>query len=81
MGYILAILDPQYTSWGQADYELSGQVYCGVAIIEGQQLLDNLNVNQEYYVDIQPVSPPKVHGTCYRLPGPPRKLADVSKIY
>ena len=81
MGYILAILDPQYTSWGQADYELGGQVHYGVSIIEGQPLLDNLAVGQEYYVDIQPVDPPKVHGTCYRAPGPPGKLADVSKVY
>jgi len=81
MGYILAILDQRYASWGQADYALDGQVYCGVAIIEGQPLLDNLNVNQEYYVDIQPVSPPKVQSTCYRAPGPPAKLADISKVY
>lgn len=81
MGHILAILDPHYSSWGQADYELGGQVYSGVSIIEGQQLLDNLTVGQEYYVDMQQVSPPKVHGTCYRAPGPPAKLADVSKVY
>jgi len=81
MGYILAILDPRYASWGQADYELGGQVYNGVSIIEGQPLLDNLDINQEYYVDIQPVSTAQVHGTCFRAPGPPAKLADVTKVY
>jgi hypothetical protein len=81
MGYILAILDPRYSSWGQADYALGGAVYCGVSIIAGQPLLDPLNINQDYYVDIQPVNPPKVQGTCFRAPGPPAKLADITKVY
>ncbi|HEY1165836.1 MAG TPA: hypothetical protein VGE90_11735 [Chitinophaga sp.] len=81
MGYILAILDPRYASWGQADYELGGQVYTGVAIINGQPLLDNLNVNQEYYVDIQPISTAQVYGACFRAPGPPAKLANITKVY
>ena len=82
MGYILVILDAQLTSWGQSDYAINGRVYNGaVSIIEGQQLLDKLELDKEYYVDIQPVNPPKVHGTCFRAPGPPSKLADVLRIY
>lgn len=81
MGYILAIQDAGYMGWGQADYTLGGKVYSGVSVIEGQQLLDDLEVDHEYYVDIQPVNPPKVHGACFRAPGPPAKLANVSRVY
>lgn len=82
MGYIVAIQDAGYSSWGQAAYAINGEVYnAAVSVIAGQQLLNNLEVGKEYYVDIQPVSPPKVHGACYRAPGPPAKLADIHRIY
>ena len=82
MGYIVAILDTRYSSWGQAEYAINGEVYnAAVSVIEGQQLLDNLVVNNEYYVDIQPVNSPRVHGACFRAPGPPQKLADIFSVY
>jgi len=81
MGTVVAILDPGYIRWGQADYRINNEDYPGaVWVQQGDQLFTNLVAGQEYYVDIQSIEI-RTLGYCKRMPGPPDKAVAVYKVH
>lgn len=81
MGVVIAILDPGYIRWGQADYRINNEYYPGaVWVQEGDPLFTDLTVGQKYSVDIQSIEI-KALGVCKRGPGPPDKAVAVYKIH